>query len=1033
MKKLFSLFLLLFIAASLHAEKFYIPHYSVKVMVLKNGELYVTETIDAYFTQSAHGIMRQINLGGENSPWQGMAFRAKDMPIQISDILVLESDFKVMDSPENQLKVRIGNEFIEVTGEKRYTIKYHVKYAINHFADHSEFYWNLIGHYWATNIDQVDFTIELPTGLRLSPADVRAYTGSMGSEDSNVEVQYLPGMIKGKSTKPLASYQGMTLAFRVPQNYFTREDLGEQLSKGTGNYLISGNSVVNIRENGDIHVQESIEFFAKDLPNVSRSYSDYELLPKWEDIKLESTPQLSNRVAGDRLILYTPESTSLNGKYKVKLEYTLRGIMERSGFPTRNLMLPSPAFKEIQAAESQRMEVILPKLQPISADSLSANWREFSPWNKDIKPIWEGNRCIAEIGPQQASTTPLKLRIAFPNSILKIPDLPANLYSNEYMFGEYAVHLFVQPDATIRFEHSFSVEEVKPQTEIATMGVATFRAKPNSLWNNEFSVPYWGPEDVTWFEGGVWVEAQDEAGWKPGYTSNVLEGYFTPLVIPWQPNQPEGKAATSQYGWLKPEGDQYALQIPLFAGLAQPVRRAKVILHLPDGSTLNPDYLSLVRYWLDWGEASATFKPVGSGNQWQFEVDRPLRSNEWLLLRGNFPQAGFTGPAFSTQFGYWWNNNTSSLKGLAIAGAVGLLLFLLWFLFGRDRRITLVPQFGPPEGITPAEAGLMWDGRLHTKDLMTLIPYWAVKGHIQIEKDKSNFKFKMLKTLPSSTMEYELTFFNGIFKYADDSGWVSTQKLRDKFHTTYDRAARQLLAWGGAAKIFVPGTRGFGLLLTILGIIVAVVGLVGAYLSWSDSAILPSYYGLIPIWGGVGLAGILAIFFGRIMPKRGSLKQKDYAHLLGFREFIETVEADRLMVLVDENPAYFDETLPYAVVMGLAEKWAYKFDALLAKDSVGIKGFVDQQDREKSLDEITREFLKKLNTMHQTMTYRTPPPPSQRSYSSSSSSSSSSYSSWSSRSSSWSSRSASSGGSSFGSSGGGYSGGGYGGGGGSSW
>ena len=47
--------------------------------------------------------------------------------------------------------------------------------------------------------------------------------------------------------------------------------------------------------------------------------------------------------------------------------------------------------------------------------------------------------------------------------------------------------------------------------------------------------------------------------------------------------------------------------------------------------------------------------------------------------------------------------------------------------------------------------------------------------------------------------------------------------------------------------------------------------------------------------------------------------------LLGFKEFIETAEKENLERLQMEDAKYFYRVLPYAMVFGLARKWAKKF------------------------------------------------------------------------------------------------------------
>jgi len=56
-----------------------------------------------------------------------------------------------------------------------------------------------------------------------------------------------------------------------------------------------------------------------------------------------------------------------------------------------------------------------------------------------------------------------------------------------------------------------------------------------------------------------------------------------------------------------------------------------------------------------------------------------------------------------------------------------------------------------------------------------------------------------------------------------------------------------------------------------------------------------------------------------------------YEYLLGFREFLHTAEKERIEQLIAQNPAYFYNVLPYAVVLGVTEKWANKFESILTQ------------------------------------------------------------------------------------------------------
>ena len=60
--------------------------------------------------------------------------------------------------------------------------------------------------------------------------------------------------------------------------------------------------------------------------------------------------------------------------------------------------------------------------------------------------------------------------------------------------------------------------------------------------------------------------------------------------------------------------------------------------------------------------------------------------------------------------------------------------------------------------------------------------------------------------------------------------------------------------------------------------------------------------------------------------KRSDYNRKMYGEILGFRNFIETAEVDKINELVEENPSYFYDILPYAYVFKLTDKWVKKFE-----------------------------------------------------------------------------------------------------------
>ena len=81
-----------------------------------------------------------------------------------------------------------------------------------------------------------------------------------------------------------------------------------------------------------------------------------------------------------------------------------------------------------------------------------------------------------------------------------------------------------------------------------------------------------------------------------------------------------------------------------------------------------------------------------------------------------------------------------------------------------------------------------------------------------------------------------------------------------------------------------------------------------------------------------GVAGVatlvLFVAFAQAMPKRTRKGVEARAWALGFEEFAGRVEADKLEM--DRRRNVFESLLPYAMALGVAEKWAKRFEGIYA-------------------------------------------------------------------------------------------------------
>jgi uncharacterized membrane protein len=118
---------------------------------------------------------------------------------------------------------------------------------------------------------------------------------------------------------------------------------------------------------------------------------------------------------------------------------------------------------------------------------------------------------------------------------------------------------------------------------------------------------------------------------------------------------------------------------------------------------------------------------------------------------------------------------------------------------------------------------------------------------------------------------------------------------------------------------YVKNSRGFKAFFALIGVMVFVFGIIKITSDWQEK-----------LWMGIALmaSGIIIFVFGLLMTKKSKKGTELYQKLLGFKEFIKSVEKDRLQEFLKQDPNYFDKVLPYAIVFDMADKWKDKLAGL---------------------------------------------------------------------------------------------------------
>jgi hypothetical protein len=382
------------------------------------------------------------------------------------------------------------------------------------------------------------------------------------------------------------------------------------------------------------------------------------------------------------------------------------------------------------------------------------------------------------------------------------------------------------------------------------------------------------------------------------------------------------------------------------------------------------------------GGQSATYSATGLG------------PNQQMTIVGSFPVSAITDSASDLRDGDTGFSGGASSQmppstakalsllgyggGVVIPALAAVLMGTLFWKRGRDEQYAgLTPglspvegapapvthgqegpvavQFSPPKDVRPGLVGTIIDEEANTIDVSATVVDLAVRGYLTIEEVESGSIFKrtdwqLTKLTPPEGAEallpFEQTLFNGIFA---DSNPVTLSDLKNKFHSTLTSVQSQMYSEvtsrGWFRKSPDRARQGW----TTLGLVVMGAGLASGWFLGFQSADTDRIGGLsfvipsgIVLAGGLLVAGGIIWLLGKRMAAKTAEGSAVLAQSLGFKQYLVTAEARQIRF--EEAQDIFSRYLPYAIVFGVADRWAGTFSAVAeaataAGQSIGMPGW----------------------------------------------------------------------------------------------
>ena len=325
------------------------------------------------------------------------------------------------------------------------------------------------------------------------------------------------------------------------------------------------------------------------------------------------------------------------------------------------------------------------------------------------------------------------------------------------------------------------------------------------------------------------------------------------------------------------------------------------------------------------GQAGGDYAVDRAQSYWRFRTTRALRPREGMTVVVVWPPGRVVPPSELRRAGwlaadYW----PLALPALALVWGA-----FVWSAFGRDpgAKQSVKPEYEPPGDLIPAQAGALVDERAHPRDVIATVVDLAVRGFLEIEPittafGGTDFMFKRLKPIagdPNLGM-FELYVLAKIF----GADWAINMRLLSEVRRDYenvfppirDRLYRLMVEDGlfpASPGRVRTGWMTAGLLTAVGGFLLPQFG--------------PSWLGLYEPWLRIGVvaSGLVFIAWGRVMPRKTRAGVQMAAKVRGFQEFLERAEKDRLERL---PPDTLHRWLPWAIALGVTERWIFNFQGL---------------------------------------------------------------------------------------------------------
>jgi uncharacterized membrane protein YgcG len=402
------------------------------------------------------------------------------------------------------------------------------------------------------------------------------------------------------------------------------------------------------------------------------------------------------------------------------------------------------------------------------------------------------------------------------------------------------------------------------------------------------------------------------------------------------------------------------------------------------------------------GQHSAYTGPLGSAasnaqivaeapGEISFKTTQPLGPNEGLTVAVAFPKGIVAQPSRTRD---WLTDYGPIAVGLLGLLALCGFYFIAWRRAGRNPRAgTVVPIFAPPEGLTPAAMRFVTKMGADNRTFAAALVDMGVRGHIRlVEEDRGWLSGKKvrLERLDGRTPlpQEEEAALNCLCRPGEElmmeqenhSNFSSAKNSLDAdLKKQYEgKLFRRNLGWAAAGAMAFIAALWMAAAAVVaatdsaeiwsIGVVLGSLALCAVlWLAFHDSATGKCLMSLISLVAvtvafilGMPMIGValnsgwylplilpalalplaISAFWWIAAPTKEGRVVLD--RIAGFKQYLSITERERLdrMTAPQDTPEIFEKYLPYAIALGIENRWADRFAGVLeAAAASGQQGF----------------------------------------------------------------------------------------------